>query len=156
MAETVRTGEYAWKRVTGRTSFEYFESDPALSATFNEAMAEHTRAVAPGIIEAHDFSRYGTVADLGGGDGTLLAAILRAHRGPRGLLFDLPAGPAAAPGTLDDLASRVEIVAGTSSSPSPRTRTPTSSRASCTTGATRRPPPSCGTSARRCVRMPAW
>ncbi|CNF49277.1 O-methyltransferase [Mycobacterium tuberculosis] len=112
MTETLRTGEYAWKRVTGRTSFEYFESDPELSATFNEAMAEHTRAVAPGIIEAHDFSRYGTVADLGGGDGTLLAAILRAHRGPRGLLFDLPAGLAAASGALGEVAGRVEIVPG--------------------------------------------
>ncbi|NKZ03413.1 methyltransferase [Actinomadura latina] len=112
MTETLRTGEYAWKRVTGRTSFEYFESDPELSATFNEAMAEHTRAVAPGILKAHDFSRYGTVADLGGGDGTLLAAILRAHPGPRGLLFDLPAGLAAAPGTLDDVAGRAEIVPG--------------------------------------------
>lgn len=35
MAETLRTGECAWKRVTGRTSFEYFESDPELSETFN-------------------------------------------------------------------------------------------------------------------------
>ncbi|MER7542791.1 methyltransferase [Spirillospora sp. NPDC127506] len=112
MAETLRTGECAWKRVTGRTSFEYFESDPELSETFNEAMAEHTRAVAPGIIQAHDFSRYGTVADLGGGDGTLLAAILRANRGPRGLLFDLPAGLAAASGVLGDVADRVEIVPG--------------------------------------------
>ncbi|MFA1544471.1 methyltransferase [Actinomadura monticuli] len=112
MAETVRTGEAAWPRVTGGTSFEHFESDPASSEVFNAAMAEHTRAVAPGIIEAHDFSRYGTVADLGGGDGTLLAAILRAHREVRGLLFDLPAGLAAAPGTLEDAAGRAEIVAG--------------------------------------------
>lgn len=112
MTETVRTGEHAWKRVTGRTSFESFESDPELSATFNRAMAEHTRAVAPGFVEAHDFSRYGTVADLGGGDGTLLAAILREHGGLRGLLFDLPAGLAAAAGTLGDAAGRVEIVPG--------------------------------------------
>lgn len=112
LAETVRTGEYAWKRVTGRTSFESFESDADASATFNEAMAEHTRAVAPGIIGAHDFSRYGTVADLGGGDGTLLAAILRAHGGLRGLLFDLPPGLAAAPRTLGDVAGRTELVPG--------------------------------------------
>ncbi|TDD65229.1 methyltransferase [Actinomadura darangshiensis] len=112
MTETLRTGEYAWKRATGRTPFESFQSDGELSATFNEAMAEHTRAVAPGIIEAHDFGRYGTVADLGGGDGTLLAAILRATPGLRGVLFDLPAGSAAAPGTLADLAGRAEIVRG--------------------------------------------
>ncbi|GAA0590869.1 methyltransferase [Actinomadura livida] len=110
MTETLRTGEYAWERVTGRTPFEFFESDRELSATFNEAMAEHTRSVAPGIIEAHDFARYGTVADLGGGDGTLLAAILRANPGTRGMLVDLPSGLEAAPGVLADVADRAEIV----------------------------------------------
>ncbi|WP_111832244.1 methyltransferase [Actinomadura madurae] len=112
MTETLRTGEYAWERVTGRTPFEFFASAAEPSATFNRAMAEHTRDVAPGVIEAHDFGRYGTVADLGGGDGTLLAAILRAHPGLRGVLFDLPAGLAAAPGTLADVAGRAEIVPG--------------------------------------------
>ncbi|MEV3925042.1 methyltransferase [Actinomadura coerulea] len=112
MAETVRTGEYAWERVTGSTPFEYFASDAELSATFNRAMAEHTRDVAPAFVEAHDFARYGTVADLGGGDGTLLAAILRAHPGLRGVLFDLPTGLADASGPLADVADRAEIVPG--------------------------------------------
>ncbi|XRQ16104.1 methyltransferase [Actinomadura welshii] len=112
MTETLRTGEYAWERATGRTPFEFFESERELSATFNAAMAEHTRAVAPGVIEAHDFGRYGTVADLGGGDGTLLAAILRANPGTRGMLVDLPAGLEAAPGTLKDVADRAEVVPG--------------------------------------------
>ncbi|MGI5202214.1 methyltransferase [Spirillospora sp. CA-108201] len=112
MAETVRTGEYAWERVTGSTPFEYFASDAELSETFNRAMAEHTRDVAPAVVEAHDFGRYGTVADLGGGDGTLLAAILRAHPGLRGVLFDLPTGLAAAAGPLADVADRAEIVPG--------------------------------------------
>ncbi|TDB84953.1 methyltransferase [Actinomadura sp. KC216] len=114
MTQTLRTGEYAWERATGMTPFEFFESDAnaELSKTFNAAMSEHTRAVAPGIIEAHDFGRYGTVADLGGGDGTLIAAIVRAHPGLRGMLFDRPAGLAAAPGTLAEVAERVEIVEG--------------------------------------------
>ena len=87
-----------------------FRSD--LSETFNAAMAEHTRAVAPGFVEAHDFGRYRTVADLGGGDGTLIGAILRANPGLRGVLFDLPPGLAAAPATLADVAGRTEIVPG--------------------------------------------
>ncbi|WUI03808.1 acetylserotonin O-methyltransferase [Spirillospora sp. NBC_00431] len=114
LTETLRTGEYAWERVTGMTPFEFFDSgsNAELSATFNAAMSEHTRSVAPEIIEAHDFGRYGTVADLGGGDGTLIAAIARAHPGLRGVLFDQPAGLAAASGTLADVAGRVEVVAG--------------------------------------------
>ncbi|RSN66841.1 MULTISPECIES: methyltransferase [Actinomadura] len=112
MTGTLRTGEDAWRRVTGRTSFESFAADPELSATFNAAMAEHTRTIAPAIIGAHDFARYRTIADLGGGDGTLLAAILRAVPGPRGVLFDLPPALAAAPEVLGDVAGRCEIVPG--------------------------------------------
>ncbi|MGH3243288.1 MAG: methyltransferase [Spirillospora sp.] len=114
LAETLRTGEYAWERVTGMTPFEFFDSqaNTELSATFNAAMSEHTRTVAPGIIEAHDFGRYTTIADLGGGDGTLIAAIVRANPGLRGLLFDQPAGLTDAPGTLGDVAGRVDIVPG--------------------------------------------
>ncbi|QXJ26056.1 helix-turn-helix domain-containing protein [Actinomadura graeca] len=112
MAETLRTGEYAWLRVTGKTPFESFAADTELSATFNKAMAEHTRTVAPGLIKAHDFSRYGTVADLGGGDGTLLAAILETDPELRGILYDLPAGLKAAAGTLSGVADRCEVVEG--------------------------------------------
>ncbi len=54
--------------MTGMTPFEYFAANEQFSAIFNRAMAEHTRAVAPGLVAA----RYGTVADLGG-DGSLLA-----------------------------------------------------------------------------------
>jgi hypothetical protein len=36
------------------------------------------------------FERFGTIADLGGGRGILLAAILAAHPGLRGILLDLP------------------------------------------------------------------
>ncbi|WP_165975558.1 methyltransferase [Actinomadura rubrisoli] len=112
MAETLRTGEYAWLRVTGKTPFEFFDTNEELSVTFNRAMAEHTRDVAPALIGAHDFRRHRTVADLGGGDGTLIAAILRAAPGARGILYDLPAGLAAAPKTLRDLADRCDIVPG--------------------------------------------
>ncbi|MFC4050152.1 methyltransferase [Actinomadura syzygii] len=112
MTETLRTGEYAWKRATGTTPFEFFQRNSELSETFNAAMAEHTRAVAPDIVAAHDFARYRTVADLGGGDGTLIAEILRANPGLRGVLFDLPPGLAGAVGNLGDAADRTEIVAG--------------------------------------------
>ncbi|WP_067469789.1 methyltransferase [Actinomadura macra] len=112
MAETLRTGEYAWRRVTGKTPFEFFADNEELSVTFNEAMAEHTRSVAPVLIEAHDFTRYEMLADLGGGDGTLLAAILRAAPKLRGILYDLPTGLEAAAGSLADVAERCEVVTG--------------------------------------------
>ncbi len=35
--------------------------------------------MADAIVAAYDFSKFSTVADVGGGHGVLLAAILRAH-----------------------------------------------------------------------------
>ncbi|MEU5883436.1 methyltransferase [Spirillospora sp. NPDC047279] len=114
LVETLRTGEPAWERVTGTTSFQYFESHPEEAVTFNKAMSEHTREVAPAIIGGYDFTRFGAIADLGGGDGTLLAALLRAVPSARGVLFDLEAGLNEADVTLKaaGVADRCERVAG--------------------------------------------
>ncbi|GAA2639501.1 methyltransferase [Actinomadura fulvescens] len=114
LVETLRTGDPAWERVNGMTPFEYLERHPERSVTFNKAMSEHTREVAPAFIEGYDFTRFGTIADLGGGDGTLLAAILRAVPSARGVLVDLPAGLEEADGTLKEagVADRCELVPG--------------------------------------------
>jgi hypothetical protein len=114
LAETVRSGEPAWDRLLGMSSFAYMEANEELSATFNGAMAEHTRQVAPEIIDAYDFGRFATIADLGGGDGSLLAAILRAVPRARGILFDLPAGLKDAEPVLAGagVADRCEVISG--------------------------------------------
>jgi hypothetical protein len=87
---SVRTGESAWELAHGMPVFAYYAEHPDSAATFNEAMAEHTREAAPGLIAAGDFSRFRTVVDVGGGDGTLLAAILAAEPAVEGILFDQP------------------------------------------------------------------
>jgi hypothetical protein len=111
---TVRTGETAWDRITGRSAFEYMSSDPEYQAMFNRAMSEGTRNATPGIVEAGDFGRFSWVADVGGGDGTLLAAVLAAHPDLRGTVFDTEDGLHAAPSTLADagLADRSTATAG--------------------------------------------
>jgi hypothetical protein len=60
---------------------DYYQDHPDQWAVFNAHMGQHTRDVAPGIIEAYDFARFQTIVDVGGGDGTLTAEILRAHPG---------------------------------------------------------------------------
>jgi hypothetical protein len=111
---SVRTGQPARERVTGMASFEYFAQHPDQAATFNAAMADHTRAVAPPILAGYDFSRFGTLVDVGGGDGTLIAAILNAVPGMRGVLFDLPAGVEAAARTLQaaEVTDRCRVATG--------------------------------------------
>jgi hypothetical protein len=114
LADTVRTGEPAWERVTGTTAFEHMAAHPDEQATFNRAMGEATRNAVPGIIEVGGFDRFASLIDVGGGDGTLLAAVLAAHPRLRGTVFDTPAGLAKAPATLDaaGLGGRADTVAG--------------------------------------------
>lgn len=111
---SVKTGETALERVVGMGPFEYFARNPELSVTFNEAMAEDTRNVAPGVAAGYDFSHFGTLVDVGGGNGTLISAILEATPGLRGVLFDTPAGVEAAPEALEasGVAERCRVIAG--------------------------------------------
>jgi hypothetical protein len=109
---SLRTGETGWDRANGMPPYEFFERHPRQSATFNTAMAQNTRDMAPALLAAYDFSRFGTVLDLGGGDGTLLVEILRAEPGLKGVLFDLPAALVSAAGTLEGagVADRCRVV----------------------------------------------
>jgi orsellinic acid C2-O-methyltransferase len=89
---SVRTGEVAFEKITGRSTFAHFAADPELGAIFTEAMAEGTRRAAPGVVAACDLTGVDTLVDIGGGNGTLLAAFLDAHPDLHGILFDSPSG----------------------------------------------------------------
>jgi hypothetical protein len=77
-------------------------------------MSEQTAAFAPSVAAAYDFSGMRVIADIGGGQSTLLAAILRRHRQLRGILFDVADVARRAGSVLRDagVAGRCEIIAG--------------------------------------------
>jgi SAM-dependent methyltransferase len=111
---SVTTGEPAFDRAFGTTIYEYLREHPDDAATFTGAAAAFHAQAIEAIAAAHDFGRYGVVVDVGGGTGSLLATILRANPGVRGVLFELDAVLA---GARDQLAGcgiedRVELVAG--------------------------------------------
>ena len=114
IVRTVRTGAPGVDLAYGMGLFEFLASHPEHAASFDAAMAERTAAFAPGVAAGHDFSGLRTVADVGGGRGTLLAAILRAHGRLRGVLIETPAVAAAAGPVLEaaGVAGRCEVVAG--------------------------------------------
>lgn len=87
LATAARTGRPA---ADWRGLLEYLEQHPDEAQIFNAAMVAKSRAVLPTVIEAYDFSRFGVVADIGGGRGHLLAAILDNAPNARGILFELP------------------------------------------------------------------
>src|SRR5262249_41644063 len=98
--ETVRTGTPGIDLAHGMSIFEFVETHPQLAKEFHAAMSERTSQFAPSVAAGYDFSAMRTVADIGGGKGTLLAAILRANSHLHGVLFDLPAVVAKAPEVL--------------------------------------------------------
>ncbi|MDT9695806.1 methyltransferase [Streptomyces sp. P17] len=98
----------------GMPAFDSIGRDPELSALFNKAMAETAQGAADVVAAGYDFSGVPTVVDVGGGNGTLLGALLTAHPDSRGVLFDTPTGVREAAKVLADagVADRCEITTG--------------------------------------------
>jgi hypothetical protein len=87
---TVTTGETAFQHLHGMNPWEYQTQHPELNAIFEEFMVANTTRQTPAIVAAYDFSHITTLVDVGGGYGTLIAAILRANPRMRGILCDAP------------------------------------------------------------------
>jgi O-methyltransferase domain/Dimerisation domain len=88
LEQSVRTGEPAFRSLYGMSVWEYRAERPEESAIFDRWMTANTETVNDVIAGTYDFSRFTRVVDVGGGRGSLLSAIVRAHPGVRGTLFD--------------------------------------------------------------------
>jgi hypothetical protein len=114
LLHAVRTGENAFEHVHGVDAWTYRTRDPDEGAIFDRAMSDLARRAHSSTLAAFDFSRFGTVVDVGGGNGALLVALLGAHPEMRGVLLDLPHAVAAAQRAIAaaGLEGRCEAVAG--------------------------------------------
>jgi hypothetical protein len=114
LADSVRTGNTSFEKVFGTDYFSHLRSNPELYAGFNRAMSQATRGTAAVLPGAYAFERFRKVADIGGGNGTLLAAVLREHPSLTGILYDTEEGLAEAAQTLrhDGLRDRCAVVPG--------------------------------------------
>ena len=88
---SVQTGEGGFQKRFGRPFFQYMLDHPMRHGIYDTAMGGFGRAEAEAMLEAHDFSAFQTVVDVGGGSGLLLASLLKRYSEIRGILFDLPA-----------------------------------------------------------------
>src|SRR3954465_12161593 len=87
---SVETGIPAREKVLGAGTFEYLRADPEAERVFDEAMTALSALSAPTIAATYDFGQWKTLTDVAGGNGALLAAILRAHPSLHGVLADAP------------------------------------------------------------------
>jgi SAM-dependent methyltransferase len=111
---SVQTGKTAFSHVFGMGVWQYRAQHPGHAKTFDAAMANFVGTVNKTVLTSYDFSSLGLIVDVGGGDGSLLVALLQAHPGVQGVLFDLPHVAEGAKKRLADadLAERCEIIAG--------------------------------------------
>jgi hypothetical protein len=121
LLHTVRTGQPAYPAHYGRSFWEDLSADAALAASFDALMGADVAAEAPAIVAAYDWGSLDAVVDVGGGDGTLLIALLTRYPGLRGTVVDLPGAAAAASAALAaaGLSDRSAAVAGSFFEPLP-------------------------------------
>jgi hypothetical protein len=114
LLHSVKTGESGVTHALGVDSWTYRAQHPEETAIFDQAMTAVTSITTPVLLEAYDYGRFTRLADIAGGHGALLGAIVARHPRMRGVLFDQPHVVAGAPKLLAGLgvASRVDVVAG--------------------------------------------
>jgi hypothetical protein len=89
-------GGVAFDMVKGQPFFQWLKQYPDQAKQFHRMMVEVHGPETPPIIAAYDFGASRHIIDVGGGNGSLLSAILAAFPGRKATLFDLPEGIAAA------------------------------------------------------------
>jgi O-methyltransferase len=86
----MRTGRPGVELIAPNGIFEYFGGHPDEGRLFGECMTAKARAQVAGVLAAYDFSGFSVIADIGGGRGHLLQAVLDSAPNAKGVLFDLP------------------------------------------------------------------
>ena len=91
LRQSIETGQSVDLQVFGLRMSAYWADHPEERAIVDAAMRSLAIQMVEAVVRAYDFSPCRTVVDVGGGYGALLAAILGATPGLRGILLDRPA-----------------------------------------------------------------
>lgn len=113
LLEAVRTGAVAFEIAHGRSFYDNLAADAVAARAYDAANASTADAFAE-MAGLYDFGRHHVLVDVGGGDGGMLACILRLHGHLRGVLFDRPGVVAAARQRVGEhgLGNRLTVVGG--------------------------------------------
>ena len=114
LLHNVQTGETAFEHVFGEPLFEFLRHNPENAAIFDQAMVGVHGRETEAMLAAFDFSDIRVLADIGGGNGSVLAAVLAKHPSLQAILFDRAdvIDRAKANLTQAGLAERVQFIAG--------------------------------------------
>jgi hypothetical protein len=122
LLHTIRTGDAAYPLAYGLQFWDDLDQHPERGASFDTWMSSSAPDRAEAIIAGYDWGALGELVDVGGGNGSLLAALLRAFPQLRGTLVDMPEPASTAQRMLEEagLADRGRAVAGSFFDPLPK------------------------------------
>jgi hypothetical protein len=114
LMHSVRTGETAFDHLFGQDVWSYRAEHPEHAERFDEAMTNLSGPFADNLLAAYSFARCRRVVDVGGGDGTLVQALLKAIPALTAIVFDLPhvAAKARQRMVTAGLEARCEVIGG--------------------------------------------
>jgi hypothetical protein len=114
LPETIRTGEPSFPRVYGKSVWQHFAENPEEERLFAESMRELTALSLAWIVAGYPWPERGTIADVAGGSGPVLAGVLKARPELRGILIEAPGVLGEAEGHLEraGVRDRVELREG--------------------------------------------
>jgi SAM-dependent methyltransferase len=90
LAEALRTGQPQAGTFRGPDMFTQLYDDPAEQEAFVRMAEDASRPLIPALVAAFDWAAHGSVLELGGCRGNVLAAVVRAHPHLAATVFDLP------------------------------------------------------------------
>jgi ubiquinone/menaquinone biosynthesis C-methylase UbiE len=111
---SVQTGKPAFDHIYGKGVFEFLSENVEQAKIFDAAMTGFHGPETQAMIDAYDYTGVNTLVDIGGGNGTVLTAVLKKHPAIKGVLYDLPGVIERAKKNLADagLADRCQTIAG--------------------------------------------
>jgi hypothetical protein len=111
---SVKTGKTAFDMVYGMPIFEFLSKNLEQAKVFDGAMVGVHGRETLAMTDAYDLSDISILADIGGGNGSLLTTVLKKYPAMRGILYDLPGVTERAKGHLKaaGLADRCSVIGG--------------------------------------------
>lgn len=83
------TGRPAFQQAYGEPMFDYIGKHPELPAVFDAGMTAFHGYETQAMLDAYDFNGIETLADVGGGNGSVISAVLCRYPKMKGILFDV-------------------------------------------------------------------
>lgn len=114
LEDALHTGEVPFEKANGKGVYQFCQDNEWSGDVFINAMSFLTNHAVDALLDVYDFSRFKTVMDVGGGQGGLIARIVKRF-GCKGMLFEVPYVAETAPAYLEKQGisqDAVQIISG--------------------------------------------